>query len=152
MNQIFKKKIEIVFRNINLLNPHEYEGLTMIRGGKIAVDLEGDLLIFINERIFFNEECILLVELAKHLHRWMQKIERNLITDFYYESMDYEDKPILHFVNKETYWQIHSVWKQFFSEDKLSTEDILYSARQYINDLKHELKKYFNLDIAALFK
>lgn len=152
MNQIFKqKKIKILFKNIELLNPHEYEGLTMIKGGKLAVDIEGYLMIYINEKIFFHEECILLVELAKHLHRWMQKIELNLITDFYYESMDYEDKPILHFVNKEKYWQIYSVWEQFSSEDKLSTEDILCSARQYITDLKYELKNHFNLDIAALF-
>ena len=65
--------------------------------------------------------------------------------------MDYEDKPILHFVNKETYWQISSVWEQFSSVDKLGTEDILCSARQYITDLKYELKNHFNLDIAALF-
>ena len=58
MNQNYQQKIKILFIDIDLLNSHEYAGLTTIKGGKIAVDIEGDLIISINEQIFFNEECI----------------------------------------------------------------------------------------------
>ncbi|WP_052055799.1 hypothetical protein [Myxosarcina sp. GI1] len=66
--------------------------------------------------------------------------------------MDYEDEPILAFVNEqEDIWRLRSVWEVFPSNNEIKLTVLTEIAQHYINKLKCELKKNFNLDISSLF-
>ena len=63
----------------------------------MIADVEGRFQVNINNQLFFNEEGILVLEIAYVLMKWIEKIKSGKMIDFDYESMDYEDKPLLKF-------------------------------------------------------
>lgn len=77
---------------------------------KALSDIEGHLSIFVNEDIIFNEDGILLAELSASLSKWLHDIETNPTAEFFYESMDYEEAPILEFKFEREKFSIGSVW------------------------------------------
>ncbi len=139
-----KQKLKINFTIINVP--------TVFEGSKAQADVEGKLKIYIDKELFFDEENILLLELAISLNDWAKKIKQNEINNFYYESMDYEDEPILAFVNEqEDIWNLRFVWEVFPSKSEIKLTVLTEITQHYINKLKCELKKFFNLDISSLF-
>ena len=122
-------------------------------GSKTIGEVEGKLSIFVNRKLFFDEENILLLELAIILHRWHERIERDEIIDFYYESMDYEDKPILQFVHGDRLdWYLSSVWQKFSCISQISLEELIQAVECYIFNLKYELQVKYNLAVENLFE
>lgn len=115
----------------------------------MLADFEGSLKITIGENIFFDEEDILLLELVVALIRWINKIKSGEMIDFYYESMDYEERPILAFMLNNNSWQLYSVWEVFADDSNFSIEEILYAANKYIIALQTHLKTNFGLDFLS---
>lgn len=117
----------------------------------MLADVEGNLAITIGENTFFDEEYILLLELAVALIRWIKKIESSEMVDFYYESMDYEDKPILAFIlNHNNSWRLYSVWEIFTDRSEISLEELLQTINQFISELTTYIKTNFGLDLFSL--
>ena len=135
-------KLKMSFSNIEVLGE--------TAGWKMLADVEGDLKITIEAKTFFEEEGILLLELSVKLMRWISAIESGASIDFYYESMDYEDRPILaFFLDSKNNWRIYSVWQLFANSSRLSLQDILCATKQYIAELTTYLKYNFQLDFAS---
>ena len=117
---------------------------------KVQVDVEGSLEILINGRTIFEEEGILLVELAFYLSQWLKRFENNEIRNFYYESMDFEESPILEFVEIENdLWNLSSLWQKFANVDYLDLVELSNASKSYFDRLLHELKDKFSLDVSA---
>ncbi|AFZ38003.1 hypothetical protein Sta7437_4541 (plasmid) [Stanieria cyanosphaera PCC 7437] len=140
-----KHKLEIVFNIVSV--PF------CLEGAKTVADIEGNLIVYIKKRIFLKEEDILLLEFAIILNRWLQNIQNHEIKNFYYESMNYEEQPILEFVKiDEKKWNLQSVWEEFKNDEYVDFNELLTAATNYITKLKHELKQEFNLDVCDLMK
>lgn len=132
-------KLKISFSNV--------EALSKDWGWKMLADVEGSLKITIEDKLFFDEESILLLELALALMKWVEMIESGKIIDFYYESMDYEDKPILAvMLNDNNSWRLYSIWEIFADTNNLSLKEITHSVNIYINELLLHLKNNFEFD------
>ena len=58
---------------------------------------EGNLSITNDGKEFLNADGILLVEFAVVLKKWLLAIDAGRIDNFVYESMDFEESPILEF-------------------------------------------------------
>lgn len=146
MEQFFgNNKIEISFNIVD--TPSSVEG------AKVQVDVGGILEILINTNSFFKEEDLLLLELAISLRKWLEDVNKNNIRDFYYESMDYEEQPILEFVQiTNEHWNVGSVWQEFENKDYLDLDELFNAAKTYIEKLADELKSKFNLDVSAFIK
>lgn len=71
-----------------------YEDLPESISGMDYSEIEGDLILKINDEVIFNEENILVAELAYELNKWLPK---SSFESFNYKSMDYEDESILKF-------------------------------------------------------
>lgn len=120
-------------------------------GWKMLADVEGNLTITLGQNVFFNEEYILVLELAIILIRWLKKVEFGDLVNFHYESMDYEDKPILAFIiNDDHTWRLYSVWETFTDSSHISLEELLQATKKFIAELLTYLKTNFGLDTSNL--
>ena len=139
-----KHRIEIAYTE--LANSELFEG------AKTVAEVEGKLAIFINNRLVFCENHILLLELAIFFSNWLENIERGIIIDFYYESMDYEDRPILKFYNlKHNKWHLYSVWQEFSYTETINLKELKRAVEKYVFDLKRDLEINHNLAVENLF-
>ncbi len=131
----------------------EIEVLCETAGWKMLADVEGHLTIIKEGKVFFDEENILLLELATALMKWLKTIESGSIINFYYESMDYEDKPILAFIlDKNGNWRLLSIWEIFADNSDLLLEDIIYVIKKYITELAEYLISNFGIDFLHLLE
>ncbi|MFP1814091.1 DUF7878 domain-containing protein [Lonsdalea quercina] len=97
---------------------------------QLISEIEGRLIIKVNDEIFFDESDILLLELAKELCAWISAGSGNFI----YYSMDYEEGPILSFQEIENSWRLSSVWCDEYIE-KISYISFLKQAECFISNL-----------------
>lgn len=105
-------------------------------GPQLFSEIEAHLIISIKNEIFFSENGILLLELAKELKDWINNHRKN----FYYKSMDYEEEPILFFKEKDsTHWAIGSVWVEKMSSD-IELFDLINGCENFIEKLTYDLK------------
>ena len=137
-------KLKMSFSNIEVLSKDW--------GWKMLADVEGGFQVNINNQFFFDEENILVLELALALMKWIEKIESGNIIDFYYESMDYEDKPLLKFTQNNNTWRIYSAWELFADKSNFSLEEIINVSQQYILELLEYLKTNFDLDFSIFLQ
>ena len=108
-----------------------------VESSKVIADIEGKLQIFIGSKLFFDEKNVLLLELAVIAEQWLEKINRNAIIDFNYESMDYEERAILQFSEKLLgKWSIYSVWQKYSSKDVFELNEITKALKKYVDELK----------------
>ncbi|NUE67587.1 MULTISPECIES: hypothetical protein [Snodgrassella] len=115
--------VEINYTDLNINN--------VTYGSQIFSEVEGHLIIYINNEIILSEKGILLLELAKQLKDWMNNCDK----DFFYESMDYEDAPILLFrkINLNN-WQISGIWMdKTYSNIKFS--ELQFACNNFIDKL-----------------
>lgn len=84
--------------------------------------------------------------------RWIEKIESDNIIDFYYESMDYEDKPILAFMQKNNTWKLYSIWQLFADDSKFSLEEIINASKIYITEILEYLKTNYEFDFLVFLE
>lgn len=137
-----ERKIEITFDIIS--------APSNIEGTKVIADIEGSFSLSIDGELLLEEEDILLLELAFFLSKWLKDIENNNVRNFYYESMNYEEKPILEFVKiKKECWKLGSIWQKFENKYCIGLNEFSKTAKNYIQELEYDLKYKFNLDISV---
>lgn len=69
--------------------------------------IEGDLRIYIDRQVYFEEPSVNVVELAIQLTKWLDDMSDGEIRDFIYDSIDCEN-PMLRFVVQQDGLNIHS--------------------------------------------
>lgn len=100
--------------------------------------LEGELVIWINGVLFFNQAGILLIEFAIFINRWLYSIRKGKIIGLNYDSMDNEEPIItLNYVGNKLY-RIHSIWQEAEIFDLLRIEDIVCEFELYLDNLDKE--------------
>ncbi|MBU8790997.1 hypothetical protein KM885_09375 [Oceanobacillus caeni] len=115
------------------------------RSGKLLVDIQGRLEVFLNDHCFFLEPSLALLEFGMALKNWRQE------EDFHYYTIEHDERegPILAF-NKieENYWTIYSIWQLYESKELLDLDRIIEAVDLFLLELDRELlKKYgFNMD------
>lgn len=82
------------------------------------------LLINIQGQSFFDEPEMTLVELAVSINKWLKSSQKN--QDFIYETMDYDEEPIIIFKHIEDgLYQVESIWQQKRVEKLIKKEEIV---------------------------
>lgn len=101
----------------------------------VTSEIEGTLIIKVNNYIIFNEEYLLLLEFAIYVKKWLYGDKKS---NFIYESMGFEEKPILSFEKiEENLWKINSVW---FNQDQgdiyVSHLELVNACTNFLNEFK----------------
>lgn len=119
---------------------------------KILADIEGELTIYINDELFFFDELILLMEFAIELSKWLEVIKVGLNKDFCYETMDFNESPILEFTQvKNNDWSISSIWQKFESKEAFSLQIIKNAVDVFLSNLTDELRIKYSININDFF-
>lgn len=105
----------------------------------VTSEIEGTLIIKVNNCIIFNEEDLLLLEFAIYVKKWLDSDKKS---NFIYESMEFEEKPILSFEKiEENLWKINSVW---FNQDQgdicVSHLELVNACTNFLSEFKNEFK------------
>lgn len=105
--------------------------------GYLASQIEGTLEIYVNGRNFFSEPNILLIELAQVIYIWLN----NEAITFYYQSMDYEEEPIIQISPYDNgKFLISSIWVDYKCEIELG--EWIQACKDFLSSLDFKLKKY----------
>ncbi|HKS33164.1 MAG TPA: hypothetical protein VJS14_05490 [Enterobacteriaceae bacterium] len=111
---------------------------TLREGPQLLAEVEGELIISVGEKNVFCEKGILLLEFAKEVSSWLLMDNG----DFLYESMDFEDSPILFFQKQPNgLWLIGSVWSLETYPD-IASHILKEACKSFINELVDDLKSY----------
>ncbi|MEZ5308901.1 MAG: hypothetical protein R2684_17280 [Pyrinomonadaceae bacterium] len=118
--------IEIEF---NVLNRPTYP----LRRQAIS-DIEGTLRIRFGDKIVFDERDILLAEFAMCLYEWLTEVESDPELPFVYESMDYEETPILRIEVIGSNVSISSKWNEeiHIASDATNISSFVFSAKSFL--------------------
>ena len=113
--------------------------------------IEGILIIYIENTLFFNQPNILLAEFAYLSNKWINNIKMNKYTDFIYNSMDY-DEPILSILHTHNdYYKINSIWQEKDVKNEIKANIIVNELENYIKILQGKLKENFNISEEEYF-
>ncbi len=74
--------------------------------------IEGELQIYVDGQLYFEEAFINVVELAIQLGKWLDFVRHGMMRDFVYDSLD-SDESLLKFLVKQNRVQIHSPLQKF---------------------------------------
>lgn len=116
---------------------------------KLLADIEGELSIVINNRMFFQEKYVLLLEFGVILSNWLEDIDKGNVQSFIYNTMDYSESPLIEFnIQENSLWKIQSPWGQFQVHETFSLYELTNCSRLFLIEFGNTLKKAFNIDIA----
>jgi hypothetical protein len=119
------------------------------RNGKLLVDIQGKLEVGINNKCFFLEPSLALLELGVHLAKWKRNID-DTQEDFYYFTLEHDERdgPILAFVNKgDNTWSLFSIWQEYEHRESLPINVITAAVDLFLLHLDKELIKNFGINI-----
>lgn len=114
------------------------------RNGKLLVDIQGRLDIFINGRCFFSEPSLALLEFGVTMKKWKRE------KDFYYFTMEHDERegPILAFVEKEKkQWTLFSIWQKYNLNEQLTFNVISDAVDSFLMELDKDLIKNYRIKI-----
>jgi hypothetical protein len=119
------------------------------KNSKLLVDIQGKLEVWINNKCFFLEPSLALLELGVYLARWKRDID-DTPEDFYYFTMEQDEKdgPIIAFINKgDNKWSLFSIWQEYEHKESLPINVIRAAVDLFLLDLDTELIKNFGINI-----
>ncbi|AJD89588.1 hypothetical protein JMA_02710 [Jeotgalibacillus malaysiensis] len=114
------------------------------RNGKLLVDIQGRLDIFVNDRCFFSEPSLALLEFGVALKRW------NREDHFRYFTMEHDERegPILAFIEKEACrWSLFSIWQECDAHEPLTFEVVSGAVDTFLLELDKDLINNYGIKI-----
>ncbi|MCI4126258.1 hypothetical protein [Bacillus haynesii] len=108
--------------------------MKMRKDPSVAMRVEGELEIKINENTYFKEN-IALLEFYVSLNEWIKKIQKkNKVTEYRYYTMEYEkDEPIISLIPFDYQARLTTIWK---TEQLYNVFDLDYITEQM--EILHE--------------
>lgn len=122
--------------------------LISTRNFKLLADIEGDMEIVINNRTFFSEKYLLLLEFGIEVNKWLVRVKSNEVVDFSYETMSFNEGPILEFTQtSEGNWRIFSQWQEFDCTQNIPQNVLIDSVEKFLTELEAQLINLYTLRI-----
>ncbi|WP_256254652.1 DUF7878 domain-containing protein [Bacillus licheniformis] len=119
--------------------------MKMRKGPSVAMRVEGELEIKINEITYFKEN-IALLEFYVSLNEWIKKNKKkNKVTEYRYYTMEYEeDEPIISLIPFDNKARLTTIWEtqQLYNVFDLDyiTEQMEISRKKLGRDIEHHYR------------
>ena len=89
---------------------------------------ECDICILINQKVFFEQPLFPVLEFLFSYLSWKQKSNSRCQLfiksfDFFYNSLETEDNPLISFTKRNGGWKIDSPWKKFDCKEVFQLQD-----------------------------
>jgi hypothetical protein len=102
--------------------------------------IDGDVTIYVGDRVFFKESSIHVAELGIHLGQWMEQVQHGQNTLMNYQPGE-SDKVFLDFFYEEgDQWKVSSGLQEFELTEHISTTTLVESVQHYLDELNKELR------------
>lgn len=106
--------------------------------------IEGDLQIYVDGRVYFEEQSMNVMELAIRLTKWSGEVQQGNVCDFIYDSIDYEDS-ILQFIIEKNELSIHSPIGKF-EPLTLQVETVKHAVIRFLVALNVQLHRIHSVN------
>lgn len=126
-------------------NPQEID-ISLKKNKCILSRLEGDLKIYLDNNLYFNESGILLAELCIEILRWLKDLDENFKV-FQYWTIDYSEAPIIEIVQLGEGYRFNSVWGLRSCEEKFDAGYIVNKFKELSENLIYDIKKNYGVNI-----
>jgi hypothetical protein len=114
----------------------------------ITARIEGKLVVSAHDGIVFEDNYVLLLELGSQLSNWLSACKVGQICDFRYQTIDYDEGPILLFLRRDgNKFTIDSPWKQFESTVEVDSVALMRAVEVFLGDLRNALWKEFRVKL-----
>jgi hypothetical protein len=101
--------------------------------------IEGNLNIYVDDKLFFSEPYVNLAELGIQLGKWLKKTLNGFRENMGYDTIDHNEALINFFYEDRDGWRIYSIWQQFEINKQVNTTELVEAVLNYINNLNKEL-------------
>ncbi len=107
---------------------------------RLIADTEGELTISKMGQLIFAHEEILLVEFARVLGEWLKINNENINRDFIYNSMDFEEEPVLAFRRQKAgNLLIESALLEMSRNIIIKPDELIEASKIFLQDLHDSL-------------
>jgi len=122
-----------------------------LRTDDFFCNLEGEIQVSLRDDQVFRCNGVLLLELAAELTRWLNSLRLGPVKEFYYESMNMEEQPILRFRPlKDREWLVDSIFNEG-SEFLANEDELVAGANSFIHNLKTSVLEKCGYDIRGAY-
>jgi hypothetical protein len=101
--------------------------------------ITGNLNIYIDEKLFFEEPFTNLAELGWKLGKLLQKIRSGVRENMDFDTIDHDEAIINFLYEGEDNWRIYSIWQEFETDKYISTTVLVEAVTHYLHELNKEL-------------
>ena len=108
---------------------------------------EGNLTIIVNDKVFFDESGIPLVELGLVVQRWLAEIEGDDLKTFVYLSMDHDEAILVFKPANQNEIILESIWQLPKMPIITSFSQVKDALIKYTQDLSITLDKHYGIDL-----
>ncbi len=113
---------------------------------ELLINIEGDLKIYLNDSLFFNDPMMTIVELAVELKKWLSK---PIGTSFKYETIDDEEENILNIsAISDNQFTFNSAWQETEFKDTFNREEVISFVSSYINYVVSSIDKELKANLS----
>jgi hypothetical protein len=103
--------------------------------------IEGDLNIYVDEKLFFCQSYVNLAELGIQLGEWLQKIHSGSRVNMDYDTIDHNEAIINFIYEGNDNWRIYSIWQEVEINKYITTSTLEEDVKYFIEELNKELHK-----------
>jgi len=111
---------------------------------KLIATIEGELIIRTQDVVVFQED-VLLLEFTLALQAWINQILTGENTNFSYQTMDFDEGPILAFIYIEgNSWRITSIWARNESP-MIDIMSLIVASEEFMQFFSNSLYKMYRI-------
>lgn len=111
--------------------------------------IEGDLNIYVDERLFFSEPYVNLAELGIQLGEWLQKIKKSIRENMDFNTIDHNEAIINFKYEGNDKWRIYSIWQKIEINKVITSSRLVKAVKHFLEELNkqlHNINYFVTLD------
>jgi hypothetical protein len=117
--------------------------------------IDGELKIWLNEQLYFDEPMVALVEFAAYLNQWLTQPSRAgqaVPLAYYTLDLDEQEGALLRLVPiNSTEYFIESVWAEFECKLPIRHSAVRAAAETFLQNLDAAIRSFGDTDLQHLF-
>ena len=117
--------------------------------GKLIVDIQGEIEIFADNKLFFYEASLAVLEFACCLKEWDRK------RDLFYYTLEHDDSagPILAFLHERgDMWKLQSIWQEYEMTASIIGVDMRNAVETFLENFNKELEKQYHFTLERFLR
>lgn len=118
----------------------------------VLLGIVSDFSVRVGERTLVYEQMFPVVELAASLKAWLNDVERGVVREFAFESLESADGVLLSFSPQDEGWKLRSTLQEYEERGIFSVIEVRAAASRFIDDLRRQAAAELGLRLDDYFE